>query len=146
MILRVDETQFREMLRLGLGRAILYTRLHDMREFRGVILDACLYCYAYDIQCEGTRGSYMHDLVRGLPDKEFYYGEVLRSLAGSGDDYDAAQRFHFAACLAFDGNQEAKRAMYEHYDPGPRMGELIATSKWMELTDSSSWRTRWALC
>jgi hypothetical protein len=127
MILRVDETQFREILRLGLGRAIIYARLHDMREFRDVILDACLHCYAYDIQCEGTRGWYMQDLVGGLPDKEFYHGEVLKSLAGSGDDYDAVQRFHFAACLAFDGNQEAKRVMYEHYNPGPRMGELIGT-------------------
>lgn len=43
----------------------------------------------------------------------------------TGDDWDAAQRFHFAACLAFDGNEDAKRAMYAHYNPGPRYGELM---------------------
>jgi hypothetical protein len=97
-----------------------------MREFRDAILDACLHCYSYDIQCEGTRASYMYDLVGCLPDRDFYYNEVLKSLKGSGDDWDAAQRFHFAACLAFDGNEEAKRAMYDAYDPGPSMGDNIA--------------------
>jgi len=41
------------------------------------------------------------------------------------DDWDTAQRFHFAVCLAFAGNEEAKRAMYANYNPGPRYGELI---------------------
>jgi len=49
----------------------------------------------------------------------------LQALQGGGDDQDAAQRFHFTACFALDGDEEAKRAMYEHYHPGPRMGELI---------------------
>jgi hypothetical protein len=125
MILAVDENQFRQILRLGLGRAIVYARLHDVREFRDAILDACLHCYSYDVQIEGTRASFMYDLVACLPDKDFYFEEVLRSLAVSGDDNDAAQRFHFAACLALDGSEEAKRAMYDSYAPGPRMGELI---------------------
>ncbi|HEX4594880.1 MAG TPA: hypothetical protein VH157_11425, partial [Bryobacteraceae bacterium] len=121
----MDETQLREILRLGLGRAILYAQSHDIRAFRDVILDACLHCYAYDIQVEGTRASYMYDLVGCLPDKDFYYERVLESLERSSDDWDTAQRFHFAACLAFDGSEEAKRAIYANYDPGPRMGELI---------------------
>lgn len=121
----MDETQFRETLQLGLGRAILYARLHDVREFRDVILAACLHCGSYDIQVEGTRASYMHDLVGCLPDKDFYHREVLKSLAESDDDWDTAQRFHFAACLAFDGNEEARQAMCDSYIPGPRMGELI---------------------
>lgn len=119
------EAEFRRLLRLGLGRAILYAQTHDMREFRNVVLDACLHCYSYDVQCEGTRASYMYDLVGYLPNKDFYYGKVLESLKGSGDDYDAAQRFHFAACMAHDGSEQAKRAMYEAYNPGPGRGEDI---------------------
>jgi hypothetical protein len=121
----VDEDQFQQILRLGLGRAIVYAQLTDVREFRDAILDACLHCYSYDVQIEGTRASYMYDLVGCLPDKDFYFREVLSSLATSGDDNHAAQRFHFAACLALDGSEEAKRAMYDNYTPGPRMGELI---------------------
>jgi hypothetical protein len=121
----LNEAQFRESLRLGLGRAILYARDYDVSEFRNVILDACLHCYSHDVQSEGTRGSYMYDLVGCLPDKEFYYDQVLKSLAGSGDDWDAAQRLYFAGRLVFDGRADAKQAMYDAYSPGPRMGEAL---------------------
>ena len=123
---RMDEDQFRRLLQLGHGRAILYARDHDVEGFRKLILDACLHCQAYDAQIEGTRASYMLDLLDLTTDKEFYYDEVLKALPGCGDDWDAAQRFHFAACLVVDGNKRAKRAMYESYNPGPKKGEAIA--------------------
>lgn len=122
----MDEDQFRQLLQLGHGRAILYARNHNVEGFRNVILDACLHCRAYDAQMEGTRASYMLDLLDLMPGKDFYYDEVLNVLPGGGDDWDAAQRFHFAACLASDGNDRAKRAMYESYNPGPKKGEAIA--------------------
>ena len=122
----MDENQFRHLLKLGLGRAILYARDHDVQDFRKLILDACLHCYAYDPQIEGTRASYMLDLLDLMPDKEFYYDKVLNALSASGDNYDAVQRFHLAACLALEGNERAKRLMYGSYNPGPRMGEAIA--------------------
>src|SRR5262249_804713 len=109
----MNENELRRLLHLGLGRPILYARDHGMYEFRDAILDACLHCHAYDAQIEGTRAGYMLDLLALIPGKEFYYDEVLKALPGSGDDWDAAQRFCFAACLAIDGNEAAKRAMYE---------------------------------
>jgi hypothetical protein len=121
----MDKNQFQRQLRLGLRRPILYARNHDVRQFRDLILDACIHCYAWDPQIEGARTDYMPELVNLTPEKEFYYDQVLRALAGSGDDYDTQQRFRFAACLAFEGDEEAKRAMYESYEPGPRMGEAI---------------------
>lgn len=121
----MDREHFRRLLRLGLGRAILHARDHDVSVFRDLILDACLHCYSYDVQIEGTRADYMRELVDLTPDKEFYYNEVLKALPGSGDDRDAAQRFRLAVSLAFDGNERAKRAMYESYEPGPWYGEHI---------------------
>lgn len=122
----MDEDKFRSLLQMGHGRAILYAKNHDVKGFRNLILDDCLHCRAYDPQMEGTRASYMLDLLDLTPDKEFYYDEVLKALPGSGDDWDAAQRFHFAACLALDGNERAKRIMYESYNPGPKKGEALA--------------------
>ena len=121
----MDASQFRHLLKLGLGRAILYAKGHDVEAFRNLILDACLHCYAYDPQIEGTRADYMLELVDFMPGKTFYHEQVLNALPGSGDDYDAVQRFRFAACLAFDGDDRAKQAMYQNYKPGPRMGEGI---------------------
>lgn len=122
----MNETLFQESIKAGLGRGILYARDHDVRPFRDVILDACLHCYSADPQTEGTRAGYMLELVNLLPDRQFYYDEVLNSLPHSGDDWDAVQRFHFATYMAFDGDEGAKRVAYESFDPGPRKGEAIA--------------------
>jgi hypothetical protein len=103
----LTKDEYRHALKLGLGRGIVYAREHDVTAFRDVILDACLHCYALDVQSEGTRASYMEELVGLLPNREFYRGEVLRSLASSGDDWDAVQRFHFAARLALAGDDRA---------------------------------------
>jgi len=121
----MNAEQFRESLHLGLGRGILYVRDHDVSEYRDVILDACLHCYSYDVQVEGTRADYMYELVRLLPDKAFYHDAVLSALAGSGDDNDAVQRFRFALRLSMDGHEYAKRMMHESYNPGPSRGESI---------------------
>ena len=144
----MDENEFRHLLRLGLGRAILYAKDHDMQELRNAILDACLHCYAYNPQIEGTRGDYMLELVDLMPDKEFFYGEVLRALPGSGDNWDAVQRFRFAACLAFDGNELAKRAMYKAMRRARRWAKtsVSISSRWM-VWMGCSWRQRkWVTC
>jgi hypothetical protein len=121
----MNADQFRESLRFGTGRALLYARDNDVTQYREVILDACLHCYSYDTQVEGTRSGYMYDLVEMLPDKGYFYDAVLKSLARAKDDNDSLQRFWFAAHLAKDGNERAKRAMYDNYDPGPAYGESI---------------------
>ena len=120
--------QFRENLHLGLGRALIYARDHDMREYRDVILDACLHCYSYDAQIEGTRADYMYELVELLADKAYYHDTVLNSLATAGDDRNAVQRFRFASCMSMDGDEHAKRVMRDSYNPGPRYGESIGVN------------------
>jgi hypothetical protein len=124
----MNAQQFRESLHLGLGRAILYARDHDVPEYREVILDACLHCYSYDVEIEGTRADYMYELVGLLPEKAFYYDSVLNSLATAGDDKDAVQRFRLAARLWMDGDEHAERVMRNSYNPGPRYGESIGVN------------------
>jgi hypothetical protein len=122
----MDETEFRRLLILGLGRAILYSREHDVSEFKDLILDACIKCYAIDPQSEGTRADFMFDLVSELTDRDYFRQEVLNSLSKCGDDWHAKQRFRFAALLAKSGNEQAKRLMYENFSPGPNKGDGIA--------------------
>ncbi len=128
----MNAPEFREALTSGLGRAILYAREQDVEAFRDTILEACLHCWAIDPQSEGTRAGYMLDLVEELPDPQFFTDKVLQSLNGCGDDWDAVQRFVFASYLAMDGNERARAAMYEHYAPGPRLGEEMAV-RFVEL-------------
>jgi hypothetical protein len=65
------DSEFREAIWSGLGRAIIYACDHDVSAFRDVILDACLRCYSADEQSEGTRAPYMLALVDHTPDREF---------------------------------------------------------------------------
>ncbi len=109
-----------------MGRAIVYARDHDVRPFRDIILDACLHCRALDPQIEGTRADYMLDLVKVLPDRNFYMEEVLRAIPGCGDDWHGCQRYRFAACMAFEGDEFAKKIMYESFPPGPQTAAGIA--------------------
>lgn len=121
----IDKDNFEKAFRLGLGQTILSARLHDLTAFRDIVLDTCLHCYSYDVQIEGTRAIYVHDLISALPDKEFYFREIARSMKGCGDDASAALRFELSGFLASDGNDEVRRAMFEAYNPGPNFGDHI---------------------
>jgi hypothetical protein len=122
----MDKNEFQQSMQSGLGRAIIYAHENDVRAFRDIILDACLHCYSVDVQTEGTRAGYMLELVNLLGDRQFYCDKVLEALAEDGDDWDTAQRFHFATYMAFDGDERAHRLIYETFAPGPKMGEAIA--------------------
>jgi hypothetical protein len=124
----LSEKEFQELMQAGHGRAMLYAAEHDVSEFREVILDACLRCYSIDPQIEGTRAGYMLELVRRTPEPEFYCDRVLKALREGGDDWNTTQRFRIASNLATEGSERARRAIYDHFDPGPKQGELIATS------------------
>jgi hypothetical protein len=121
----MSEREFQDAIRKGLGRAIIYARGHDVSAFREVILKTCLHSQGFDVQAEGTRASYIYELIGHLPEKAFYTDAVLDALPASGDDDNASQRFHIAALRAGDGDERARRAIYESYRPGPLQGTRI---------------------
>lgn len=122
----MSELEFQELIQAGHGRAIVYAQEHDVSEFREVILDDCLHCYALEPSFEGTRADYMWELVQRTPDREFDEEQVIESLRKGGDDWSAAQRFHLAALMALAGNDRARRAVYDNFKPGPQHGDRIA--------------------
>jgi hypothetical protein len=121
----LTSTEFQHALQLGLGRAVLYARSHDTTPLRDIILEACLHCYAYDLQIEGTRAPYIYDLIAELRDRDFYCNAVLASLASANDDADGVQRFRLATFFAEDGFPGAKEALYEHFQPWHTWGAHV---------------------
>ncbi len=99
----MNENEFQRLIHCRSGRAILYAIEHDVSAFRDMILDACLHCYAVDVQAEGTRADYMLNLVKLLPDKDFYCDRVIAALPSGGDDWNTVQRFRFAEIMASTG-------------------------------------------
>ena len=118
--------EFRRLTHNGHGRAIVYAAEHDVECFRESIVDLCLHCRAYDPQIDGTHAVYALSLLDQMPAREDYYKMVLEALPDAGDDYDAVHRFHIAVCLAMNGDKHARRALYTHYNPGPKHGVHIA--------------------
>ncbi len=119
----MDTIEFQRVLALGLGRAVLHLADHDSSSYREIILDACLHNRAYDPQVEGSRATYMLDIIRGSRDASFYIDAVIRSLSDEAHDWDTPQRFELARQLAQDGNSLAREAMYSAF----RAKELSAS-------------------
>lgn len=122
----VTKEEFQTALQSGLGRARQFARTGDVQPFRDAILDACLHCYAVDLQCEGTRAGYMLELIELCPDRQFFRTAILESLTRSDDDWNAVQRFRMAIYMAMDGDAEARRLAYDNYNPGPKCGGDVA--------------------
>ncbi len=128
----MDPAEFGRLVALGLGRAILHLRDHDARQFREVILDACLHNKAYDAQVCGSRAEYMLDIIRESGEPDFYLNSVIQSLADPAGGWDAEQRFRIARLSAQEGNQPARKAMYNAF---PSLGESsnLAAIEFIEL-------------
>jgi hypothetical protein len=107
----METREFKNVIALGLGRAVLHLLDRDVHPFREVILDACLHNKAYDPQVEGSRAAYMLEAMRASGEPAFYADAVIRSLVEEADGWDTSQRFQIAKLLAQDGNESARQAM-----------------------------------
>ncbi len=119
----MDGHEFKRVLNIGLGRAILFLRSHDARPYRDAILDACLHNTAYDPQIEGSRATYLREVIALTGDEPFFRDRILAALAMSGGDWDAEQLFRLAATYAEEGDQHARRVLYAKYDQNARAGD-----------------------
>ena len=102
---------FRGAIRRGTGRAHL--------NFSQEILKAAVINYAYDPQCEGSRGLYLTELINLSAQKATLISQLLRKLvAQQNNTYGLDQLFEIARRLAQAGHQEARAAFYERLELG----------------------------
>lgn len=87
----MDEKEFIEYLKCGLGRAVTFLRAADSVErekYRAAVLDCCTHNYSYDAQCEGTRPVYKYELATCFDDPEYFISAVIAALDKADDDTD----------------------------------------------------------
>lgn len=123
----METIEFQRILTLGLGRAVLYLRNHDAHPYREIILDASLHNRAHDPQVEGSRASYMLDVMRASGDISLFADAVLQSLSNADDDWDTLQRFQLARLLAQNGHPDSRQAMYSAFEARKLRSSDIAT-------------------
>lgn len=129
-------TDFARMLKLGLGRAVLYASEHDMTPYRDLILDGCLHNRAFNTQMEGSRARYMFDLIKRTPDFSYYRERILASLSALSDDdedYDIQQQYDLARILAEGGDTQARQAIYDKFNANRSLGNFAGADAIVEL-------------
>ena len=106
--------KFRSSIRRGTGEAVLIMQQHPRIDFSKEILQACIRVYAYDPQCEGSRGFYLSQLIDHSPQKEKIIKKILDALSNKKeDDWQLQQLFNIARIYAQRGNNSARLIMYK---------------------------------
>src|SRR5215211_5960227 len=113
--------EFERIVRIGLGRAILYLQSHDPEPYRDVIMGATLHNWLYS-SSDDTHERYLLDLIELTSDPQLFRHEILRSLDSLAaindvrfefsDEYmDARQLCALARLFALKGDAEARQAI-----------------------------------
>lgn len=105
--------EFKQSLRIGLGRVIVFLKKHDSDLYRDAILDACLHNQTYDAQSEGDRSEYLFEVLQATENVEFYRERILQALRTIGGDWDTYQVYSLARLFAEHGDVDARTALYE---------------------------------
>lgn len=106
-------TEFKRLLRHGLGRAVLYGQANGLVPFRQELWAACVENPAFDRQVEGERSGFLFDLIMCSRELEWYRGASIDLLSGP-DDPDT-QIYEIARRFAAQGDGEARRVLYDAY-------------------------------
>jgi hypothetical protein len=106
-------TEFKRLLRHGLGRAVLYGQANGLLPFRQELWAACVENPAFDCQVEGERSGFLFDLIACSGEPEWYRGASVDLLSGPNDPdtqiYEIVRRF------AARGDAEARQVLYDAY-------------------------------
>jgi hypothetical protein len=128
-------TEFEGWLRKGLGRAAVFLKRNDSRQWREELLYACTRNLAYDRQCEDSRACYLLDLIEISGDTDFYRDRIVASLAADEEDLDLDQMFEIAARFAADGSVAARTAMYSAFERHGFSGAGLSCAEQLVILD-----------
>jgi hypothetical protein len=115
---KLTESQFRNALRKGLGRAVLHVRHFGAAGLEDAIIDACVHSMVYAV-CEGTRGEWLHEIVGLAGLSAAVMPKVVDGLLQPSTRetfWDVAQLYSLAATFAEEGYPEARNALYQKFD------------------------------
>lgn len=116
----MTKREFRRLLKLGLGRAILYAHHHPIDRFYKEILDACLSDDVYDQQVDESRDPYLFEIADLHPQRKRIYDEIVAALPKNDHAWSLVVE------LAKRKHPKAKQALYANFNPTPEFGPYYA--------------------
>jgi hypothetical protein len=113
----MEISEFKRILEIGLGRAVLYLQTHDAAPYREVILDACLHDTRYDHQTENRRSTYLFDVIQCTSIQAFFREKIIQASKNAADPNgsDALQLNGLLTRLARQGDHEARQLIYDAF-------------------------------
>lgn len=108
--------KFKSAVKRGTGEAHILIKENPKVDFSKEIIKAALFNFAYDAQSEGSRDFYIGELINLSGQKDKILPVIYEALkTESNDDWSIEQLFDIAAIFAKEGDERAKKAVYESY-------------------------------
>lgn len=108
---------FERVLFNGLGRAVLYLQRHDASPYQDILAHACTHNISFDPQSEGTKVTYLFDIIETVGNFDFYRRHILAAanhLSKTTPKWDANHLMNMLIFLAFHHeDHEARSLLYE---------------------------------
>jgi hypothetical protein len=107
---------FKQAIKTGTGKAILLLKDNPAINLDEEILNACTHNLAYDAQCEGSRSTYLFEILSLAQNKEKIEDQIIEQLkVAKEENWDTDLLFKLAEKMALNGSNKAKNALYERY-------------------------------
>jgi hypothetical protein len=116
--------QFESAVKKGLGRAILRLKSNDPRPFRDQILNACLHCQVFDLQCEQHRPVYLFDLIQSSDEPNYFRNDIMKTPLEQLPERDLGQILSLCTEFAKHGDQEIRKLLYECFEHNWSKGSI----------------------
>lgn len=129
----MDIEHFTRSLVSGRGDIVLYLQTHAAAPYRDALLRACLHNVAFDPMSNGDRYDYLYDLIQLTSEPQSFRDHILAALPTADiEDYSRQQLYGLAGRFAANGDEEARRLMYDTWaatietaEGTPGDGEII---------------------
>lgn len=110
------EIQFQNSIRRGTGEAYLIISTYTEIDFSRYIIEASIYNWAYDGQCESSRAPYLYKIIEKSLNQETIRTAILDTLMSENEfTCNLAQLFDLARIYAQSGDALARAKMYERF-------------------------------
>lgn len=108
--------KFKSAIKRGTGETHILIKENPSVDFSKEIIKAALFNFAYDQQSEGGRDLYIAELINLSGQKDKILPVIYDALKNeSNDEWSIEQLFDIAAIFAKEGDERAKKAVYENY-------------------------------
>jgi hypothetical protein len=111
----LNEEDFAEALKKGLGRALLHVKHHGLKNIEDLVLNACLHNQAYDPQCESSRAERLWGMIKNRQEFPVFRNKILNALKKEKYHHDLQELFQFAKLMVQEGDNDAHQQFRQKY-------------------------------